>query len=465
MPPTNLFGLGYGVGPAGYGYPSVGSWSPLSLGSSLAAWYRADAGCYTDAACRFASASSQYLSKTSPTFAPTTKMTIRCSWKPTSVGALQAIACRWTPGNTSNQFILAMQANGKMSLYVADAVSDPSNNVCIGSTVLVAGSQYEIAVVYDGTQAAGSRVAMYVNGVAETITEVGTIPATLTTSTAILDVGVLYDAIWHANGALARLGFSSLALSGAALTAAHTSTFWADMTAARQADWFSFYNLCEASSTRVDSTGLNNLTPTNGPTVAAGPGEGLAVNNSPVKRWEDQSGNADHATQSTIAAQPLWIASGKNGRPTVRFDGVNDAMSTASSVARVFACFATILQADNATVFGIAGGNNRYFFLRSGLLYVNDGAANANGAYATGSWGVLSGRMDASGYLRANGVELGTGAMTTRSGASFLGRRENAGDELYLSGDIAEGFVATSAPTAAGLSSSESYLNTRYAAY
>lgn len=35
MPPTNLFGLGYGVGPAGYGYPSVGRWSPLSLSHIL----------------------------------------------------------------------------------------------------------------------------------------------------------------------------------------------------------------------------------------------------------------------------------------------------------------------------------------------------------------------------------------------------------------------------------------------
>lgn len=31
MPPTNLFGLGYGVGPAGYGYPSVGSVAPPTL--------------------------------------------------------------------------------------------------------------------------------------------------------------------------------------------------------------------------------------------------------------------------------------------------------------------------------------------------------------------------------------------------------------------------------------------------
>jgi hypothetical protein len=305
---------------------SRSTWLPTSLGSSLAAWYKADAGCYTDAACLFASASSQYLSKTSPTFAPTTKMTLRCSWKPTTVGVFQSIATRWSADDTANQFALYMASTGELRLYVASAVTDSGNNHAAGSTVLVAGSQYEIVVVYDGTLAAASRVAIYVNGVAETITITGTIATSLSSSSTALSVGVIFAGggpTNYANGALARLGFSSLALSGAALTAAHTSTFWADMTAARQADWFSFYNLCEASSTRVDSTGLNNLTPTNGPTVAAGPGEGLATNNSPVKRIEDQSGNGLHLTLSDISKQKLWIASGINSRPTIRFDGLS----------------------------------------------------------------------------------------------------------------------------------------------
>ena len=59
VPYPNLFRLGYGCD------PNV-SWLPTSLGSSLAAWYKADAGCYTDAACLFASASSQ----SGPSLAP-----------------------------------------------------------------------------------------------------------------------------------------------------------------------------------------------------------------------------------------------------------------------------------------------------------------------------------------------------------------------------------------------------------
>lgn len=301
-------------------------WNPRRLGSSLAAWYKADAGCYTDAACLFASASSQYLSKSSPTFAPTTKMTIAFGVKPTSIGAYQTICARW--GGSQNQFIVYINSAGRVEVYIADSLTDAFGNSARGTTVLTAGVQYRVVVVYDGTLSAGSRIAIYLDGVAETIVVAGTIPASMTTSTAALMVGN-DNAGTFCDEAVARLGFSSLALSGAALTAAHTSTFWADMTAARQADWFSFYNLCEASSTRVDSTGLNNLTPTNGPTVAAGPGEGACVDNSPCKRSEDQSGLGRHRTQSTIGYQPIWAADFQNGRPALVYDGVDDYLTCA----------------------------------------------------------------------------------------------------------------------------------------
>ncbi len=49
-----------------------------------------------------------------------------------------------------------------------------------------------------------------------------------------------------------------------------------------------------------------------------GGGSGYIVN------WYDQSSNGYNATQTTAASQPLYVASGQNGRPVVRFDGSND---------------------------------------------------------------------------------------------------------------------------------------------
>lgn len=53
-----------------------------------------------------------------------------------------------------------------------------------------------------------------------------------------------------------------------------------------------------------------------------------ALDNGFVKTWYDQSGNARNATQETAVSQPQIVSEGSvlttNGKPTLRFDGVND---------------------------------------------------------------------------------------------------------------------------------------------
>lgn len=43
-----------------------------------------------------------------------------------------------------------------------------------------------------------------------------------------------------------------------------------------------------------------------------------------VSQWNDKSGNARNASQSTPGNRPSYQATGFNGKPTVRFDGIND---------------------------------------------------------------------------------------------------------------------------------------------
>lgn len=52
-----------------------------------------------------------------------------------------------------------------------------------------------------------------------------------------------------------------------------------------------------------------------------------------VVTWYDQSGNGLHATQTTAAYQPLYVASGWNGKPVVRFDGGDDRLFMPPSIA------------------------------------------------------------------------------------------------------------------------------------
>ena len=56
-------------------------------------------------------------------------------------------------------------------------------------------------------------------------------------------------------------------------------------------------------------------------------GGALVAANGAVARWQDKSGNARHATQATAGARPLRKDAMLNGKPVLRFDGVNDGMA------------------------------------------------------------------------------------------------------------------------------------------
>jgi hypothetical protein len=56
--------------------------------------------------------------------------------------------------------------------------------------------------------------------------------------------------------------------------------------------------------------------------------QGAATDTELVARWEDQSGANNHATQASATKQPVLLFGGLNGLPTLRFDAVDDGMTT-----------------------------------------------------------------------------------------------------------------------------------------
>ena len=59
-------------------------------------------------------------------------------------------------------------------------------------------------------------------------------------------------------------------------------------------------------------------------------GSAVTADAAAVARWEDQSGNARHATQGTLNNRPVLKTSVQNSKNGIRFDGSNDFMTTAS---------------------------------------------------------------------------------------------------------------------------------------
>lgn len=53
-------------------------------------------------------------------------------------------------------------------------------------------------------------------------------------------------------------------------------------------------------------------------------GNPVTTDGSSVARWEDQSGNSRHITQTILLSQPILKTAIQNGKNIIRFDGIND---------------------------------------------------------------------------------------------------------------------------------------------
>jgi len=103
----------------------------------------------------------------------------------------------------------------------------------------------------------------------------------------------------------------------------------------------------------------------------------LTFNDTTVSQWDDLSGNGYHATQSTAANQPTYLATGMNGKPALEFTSAfSNRMESTATIANVFA---TPTTSPETTIFAImrnpAGATNAAFGSNSDangrLVYAN----------------------------------------------------------------------------------------------
>jgi hypothetical protein len=60
------------------------------------------------------------------------------------------------------------------------------------------------------------------------------------------------------------------------------------------------------------------------------PTQGVMFDGEPVAIWESIEGNRHQFFQTNIMKRPTWVANSLNGRPAIRFDGVDDVLYTLS---------------------------------------------------------------------------------------------------------------------------------------
>lgn len=148
-------------------------------------------------------------------------------------------------------------------------------------------------------------------------------------------------------------------------------------------------------------------------------GGSLVSENGAIARWEDKSGNANHATQATSGYRPLRVSGG------VRFDGSDDRMGLASSLTATNYLFAAVVKkrASGNSMFTLANSSSTFPFsfvdFSDGNIYFTDGSTyyvtsgsgnNLNTALATHTANSLyiNGSAVSTSSVSAGGTTLNT---------------------------------------------------------
>lgn len=164
---------------------------------------------------------------------------------------------------------------------------------------------------------------------------------------------------------------------------------------------------------------------------------GVTLNGSTVSAWADQSGNDNHFSQGTAAAQPTYAATALNGKPTITFDGSNDEMSSAgpnlpapgTTPTFLWGVFRQVSWTLNEIILAANSASSTLIFQSTATPQVamsNGLNVNANSGAAVGSWVRFEALFTAStsDYLKLGGTTVtGASAGNNDPAAGFhLGR-------------------------------------------
>lgn len=244
-----------------------------------------------------------------------------------TAGAFRSIVWSGVNGGDQACFGLLFDSTGKLDVYFNH--TDGASTHKTGGTV-VAGQWYTFAVNHDRD----ADMILYLDAVATITHSIATRAGECDPSG--LYLGKYYTAAYYHAGRLDNIGYANRLLTAPEITFLHNNGEWrqwselgvagTDGSALTSSVVQGFWDFDDVSfaSAAVDSSGNgNNLTSAGTPTR----GNGINYYAGQVSRWEDRSGNANHATQSTLAKRPSYMTNVTNGKPAIYFDGVDDLLA------------------------------------------------------------------------------------------------------------------------------------------
>lgn len=154
----------------------------------------------------------------------------------------------------------------------------------------------------------------------------------------------------------------------------------------------------------VDSVSTTTITTVETLSATYNAGSALAVDK--ISQWNDKSGNARHATQGTVANQPVYVPAAQNGQSVVDFIGDADAVGIPSlalqtSFTQIVVLRLNISMAAGSSIRDVLGkaNNNANLFIRQATSVVEQKCVLTGGAdprsalnyasYDAGAYGVI----------------------------------------------------------------------------
>lgn len=204
-----------------------------------------------------------------------------------------------------------------------------------------------------------------------------------------------------------------------------------------------------------------------------------------VARWEDQSGNANHAVQSTANNRPLLKTAVKNAKSVLRFDGTNDGLQVASLTLPTYITVLVVSSTINTLNLkfwmehGASIGTSPGFFFNG--IYSAAWAFNRSSAFHAGpsengadwigtGWALATLTYNGVGtiYKNAAFVSSDTFSGTARSNTDVsaalnIACRNQA--SLFLKGDIGEIIIYNRVLSASELASLHAAINKKWSVY
>jgi len=199
---------------------------------------------------------------------------------------------------------------------------------------------------------------------------------------------------------------------------------------------------------------------------------GITLNGTDVSTWSDQSGNGNHVSQATEAAQPVYNVSDANfnGHASITFDNSDDYLSRATLVGGAlaqpntgFAVFKYANLTGFREVFDGVGSGNRHTLEGDGANLVVGAGTNATTDTAvttTSVCGVLFNGASTNSYLNGHAGAGGASGTDALNGLAVGVNLNLTG--AFMDGEIAYIIMYDSALSAADISAVGTALAAKY---